>query len=96
MSYDVIVVGAGPGGSAAAATAAKNGLKTLLIDREQFPRDKPCGDAVPGSCFRVMREMGLGRARGQNSVPLAEARTKAAPLPSISIRSPENSSFPIS
>jgi geranylgeranyl reductase family protein len=57
---DVIVVGAGPGGSTAAAIAAQCGLKTLMLDREQFPRDKACGDAVPISCFKVLRELGLG------------------------------------
>lgn len=46
MMYDVIVVGAGPGGSSAAAFAARNGLSTLLLDRADFPRDKVCGDGL--------------------------------------------------
>jgi len=41
--YDVIIVGAGPGGSAAAEKCAKYGLKTLLLEKEKLPRDKPCG-----------------------------------------------------
>ncbi|MCK4729721.1 MAG: geranylgeranyl reductase family protein [Candidatus Aenigmarchaeota archaeon] len=41
--YDVIVVGAGPGGSAAAEKCAKYELKTLLLEKEKLPRDKPCG-----------------------------------------------------
>ncbi len=41
--YDIIVVGAGPGGSAAAEKCAKYGLKTLLLEKEKLPRDKPCG-----------------------------------------------------
>ena len=41
--YDVIVVGAGPGGSAAAEKCARFGLKTLLLEKEKLPRDKPCG-----------------------------------------------------
>jgi geranylgeranyl reductase family protein len=56
---DVIVVGAGPGGSTAAALLAKSGLRTLMLDRETFPRDKACGDAVSLSCFRVLRDLGL-------------------------------------
>lgn len=44
--YDVIVVGAGPGGSSAATFAAKQGLSTLLVDRADFPRDKVCGDGL--------------------------------------------------
>src|SRR5258708_4301599 len=56
---DVIVVGAGPAGSTAAALLARSGLHTILLDRETFPRDKACGDAVPLSCFRILRELGL-------------------------------------
>jgi len=41
--YDVIVVGAGPGGSAAAEKCARFGLKTLLLEKEKLPRDKACG-----------------------------------------------------
>jgi geranylgeranyl reductase family protein len=44
--YDIIVVGAGPAGSAAARTAARLGLDALLIERERFPRYKACGGAL--------------------------------------------------
>ena len=43
MRYDVIVVGAGPAGSTAAREAAARGLSVLLLDKAEFPRDKPCG-----------------------------------------------------
>ena len=43
---DVLVVGAGPAGSAAAAWAARAGLDTLLVDAAVFPRDKTCGDGL--------------------------------------------------
>src|SRR4051794_41789093 len=43
---DVAVVGAGPGGSAAAITLARAGLRVALIDRQEFPRTKPCGDLI--------------------------------------------------
>ena len=47
--HDVIVVGAGPGGSTAARHLARSGLDVLLVDRARFPRDKPCGGiARPG------------------------------------------------
>ena len=43
---DVVVVGAGPTGAAAAAHAADRGLDVLLIDAQTFPRDKTCGDGL--------------------------------------------------
>ncbi|MBN1281124.1 MAG: NAD(P)/FAD-dependent oxidoreductase [Candidatus Thermoplasmatota archaeon] len=47
MKYDVTIVGAGPAGSTAAKYLAERGLKTLLLDKETFPRDKPCGGGLP-------------------------------------------------
>lgn len=46
FDYDVIVVGAGPGGSTAARACAKSGLKTLIIEKENLPRYKPCGGCL--------------------------------------------------
>jgi len=53
MKYDVVVVGAGPAGSTAAKCLAEKGLKVLLIDRNTFPRDKPCGG---GLTTRVLKQ----------------------------------------
>jgi len=47
MKYDVTVVGAGPAGSTTAKFLSENGLKVVLIDKDKFPRDKPCGGGVP-------------------------------------------------
>jgi geranylgeranyl reductase family protein len=57
--YDLIVVGAGPGGSATANYASKAGLKTLLLDRQEFPRDKPCGDGLMPHATSEISLMGL-------------------------------------
>lgn len=46
MIYDLIVVGAGPSGSTTAREAASAGANVLLLDRAEFPRDKPCGGGV--------------------------------------------------
>lgn len=46
MEYDVIVVGAGPAGSTTARECAIRGMSVLLLDRAEFPRDKPCGGGV--------------------------------------------------
>ena len=44
--YDLIIIGAGPSGSSAGRIAGKNGLRTLIIEKETFPRYKPCGGAL--------------------------------------------------
>lgn len=56
---DVIVVGAGPSGSTAAAALAQKGHDVLLLDRASFPRDKTCGDAVPAGAMRILRGLGM-------------------------------------
>lgn len=50
--YDVVVVGAGPAGSAAARGAAASGLSVLLLDRAVFPRYKTCGGGLIGPSLR--------------------------------------------
>lgn len=60
MRADVVVVGAGPAGSAAAAWAARNGREVLVIDKAQFPRDKACGDGLTPRAVLEMQRLGLG------------------------------------
>jgi geranylgeranyl reductase family protein len=58
--YDLVVVGAGPGGSSTAYHSSKAGLNTLLIDRQAFPRDKTCGDGLMPHAASEVALMGLG------------------------------------
>src|SRR3712207_699811 len=58
--YDLVIVGAGPGGSATAYYASRAGLETLLLDRQEFPRDKPCGDGLMPHAASEVSLMGLG------------------------------------
>jgi flavin-dependent dehydrogenase len=58
--YDLIVVGAGPGGSATAYYASRAGLNTVLLDRQEFPRDKVCGDGLMPHAASEVSLMGLG------------------------------------
>lgn len=57
---DVLVVGAGPGGSAAAAYAANRGHDVLLVDAATFPRDKTCGDGLTPRAVAELDRLGMG------------------------------------
>jgi flavin-dependent dehydrogenase len=55
----VIVVGSGPAGATAAAISAESGLRTLVIERAFFPRDKVCGDCLNPACWEVFDRLGI-------------------------------------
>ncbi|WP_433051011.1 geranylgeranyl reductase family protein [Dactylosporangium sp. CS-033363] len=57
--YDVVVVGAGPAGSAAALAARSKGASVLMLDKADFPRDKPCGDGIAPHALDVVEEFGV-------------------------------------
>ena len=57
--YDVVIVGAGPGGSATAWYLARQGLAVLLLDKAEFPRDKTCGDGLTPRALGILDDMGL-------------------------------------
>src|SRR5216110_127687 len=56
---DVLVVGAGPAGSAAVITLARAGLDVVLVDQHAFPRDKVCGDGLIPDAHNAMRKLGV-------------------------------------
>src|SRR5262245_46673568 len=56
---DVIVVGAGPGGCAAAYHLARAGAEVLLLEKAQFPREKVCGDGLTPRGVKQLLAMGI-------------------------------------
>lgn len=57
--WDAIVIGAGPSGSMAAFHLASRGHRVLLVDRQAFPREKVCGDALIPDALACLRRAGL-------------------------------------
>jgi geranylgeranyl reductase family protein len=57
MSHDVIVVGAGPAGSATAALLADAGARVALVERAALPRAKPCAEYLSPEAGRILRQL---------------------------------------
>jgi flavin-dependent dehydrogenase len=59
MRCDVLVIGAGPAGSALANQLARAGFDVRLADRKAFPREKPCGEFLSPECAPYLAQLGL-------------------------------------
>ena len=58
--HDVLIIGAGPAGAAAAYWLAKEGLDVVMVDKKLFPREKTCGDGLTPRAVKQIHDMGLG------------------------------------
>ncbi len=72
-ALDAVVVGAGPAGSAAAVSLARAGVDVLLLDRADFPRDKPCGDLIGARALSAARALGIAEPVLASYAPLTGA-----------------------
>ena len=57
--YDVIIIGAGPGGCSAAISLARRGYEVLLVEKERFPRGKVCGDGIGPPALEALDRLGI-------------------------------------
>ncbi|HEX2040821.1 MAG TPA: geranylgeranyl reductase family protein [Acidimicrobiales bacterium] len=78
LTGDVVVVGGGPAGCAAAVTLARAGREVVLVDKAVFPRDKCCGDGLTTAALRRLAALGLR----------PEAVPSWQPLDGVWLRSP--------
>ncbi|MBA4064883.1 MAG: NAD-binding protein [Isosphaera sp.] len=86
MTWDAVVVGAGPAGSVAARELARRGCRVLLVDKAAFPRSKVCGCCLNRAAVGTLARLGLGHVlRGAvplDRVSVAAGRRRATlPLP---------------
>jgi flavin-dependent dehydrogenase len=59
--FDVAIVGGGPAGSSCAAFCTLAGLRSLVIERENFPREKVCGDCLNPLCWAALEHLGVAQ-----------------------------------
>lgn len=83
---DVLIVGAGPAGTAAAITLARSGRSVVIVDRAVFPRDKCCGDGLTTGALRRLEQLRLDPANVASwewvdDVMIAGANTKTIEFP---------------
>jgi flavin-dependent dehydrogenase len=83
---DVLVVGAGPAGSATAAALATAGVRVRLVDRARFPRPKLCGDTLNPGAFAVLQQL---ETDGPVTGLCARLRARALPIDGMTVSGPD-------
>lgn len=88
--YDVVIVGAGPAGCTCAYLLAGNGIKVALLEKENFPRDKTCGDALSPDAVNQLNRIDPALAQQFHE------RVEKTPSHGIRFFSPNNKCLDIS
>lgn len=76
-NWDVVVVGAGVAGAAAALRSARAGLRVLLVEKSRWPRDKACGGCLNAAALREFERLGVRRVAESSGIPYAAMRLAA-------------------
>lgn len=72
LTSEVVIVGAGPAGLSTALFLAKKGIRSILIEKDYFPRDKICGDGLSGWVVSMMRRIDPELLRKLQSMPVQQ------------------------
>lgn len=92
--HDVIIIGAGPAGSAAAGFLAEAGLDSCLLDKAEFPRDKTCGDGLTPRALGLLQDLGVLDLASHAGKRIAGIEVHAPGGLSISAPIPSRDSLP--
>jgi flavin-dependent dehydrogenase len=79
MTYDVIVIGAGPAGSTVSTLLARAGLRALLLEKSRFPREKVCGEFITPDCLSVFDRLGARERMFDAGAKIVDQWTLFAP-----------------
>jgi len=88
LTTDVLVVGAGPAGTAAAITLARAGRQVTVIDKAAFPREKCCGDGLTTGALRVLDALGLDPAEVESWTVVDDVWLRAPSGREVELRLP--------
>src|SRR5579885_293610 len=74
-NYDLVVIGGGPAGTAAAIMCARTGARVLLLERGRFPRQKVCGEFTSAEALTILQELlGPNSSLLQNGIGITQGR----------------------
>ncbi|MFZ9706592.1 MAG: geranylgeranyl reductase family protein [Ilumatobacteraceae bacterium] len=90
---DVLVIGAGPAGIAAAITAHRAGLGVVVIDKATFPRDKCCGDGLTTGALRLLDRLGLPPSSVPSWTPCRDVTLRSPSGRTVELQLPGDGQF---
>ena len=95
MPTKVLVVGAGPAGTACAIELHRAGAEVVLVDKALFPRDKCCGDGLTASALRHLEHLGFDLGDVPGAAPCRDVRVHSPGGRTLSLQLPDRGLFAV-